>query len=78
MNELLETYALLADAMLDDPLLSLANAVAWLDPLWKMPDDYEYEEGNEAEMALCITRSVFPDIYAGAVERIRVGTTYAS
>ena len=77
MNALLDTYALLANAMLDDPFLSLANAVAWLDPLWKMPDDYEYEEGNEAEMALSITRSVFPDIYAGAIERVRVGTTYS-
>lgn len=77
MNPLLDTYALLASAMLDNPFLSLANAVAWLDPLWKMPDDYEYEEGNEAEMALSITRSVFPEIYAGAIERVRVGTTYA-
>lgn len=76
MNELLATYTLLADAMLDDPLLSLANAVVWLDPLWKMPGDYEYEEGDDAEMALYVTRGVFPDIYAGAVECIRGGATY--
>ena len=76
MNELLATYTLLADAVLGDPLLALANAVVWLDPLWKMPDDYEYEEGDDAEMALYVTRGVFPDIYAGAVERIRGGTTY--
>ena len=77
MNALLDTFALLANAMLDDPFLLLANAVAWLDPLWKLPDDYEYEEGNDAEMALYITRGVFPEIYAGAVEQIRAGTTYS-
>ncbi|MEO8391554.1 MAG: hypothetical protein ABI700_01045 [Chloroflexota bacterium] len=76
MNDLLESYALLANAMADDPFLSLANAVAWLDPLWHMPDDYEYEEGNDLEMALHITRGVFPDIYAGAVEQIRAGIAY--
>ena len=32
MNDLLDTFGLLAAAMLDDPLLALANAVAWLDP----------------------------------------------
>lgn len=77
MNLLLDTYALLANTMLDDPFLSLANVVAWLDPLWKLPEDYEYEEGREAEIALHITRSVFPDIYAGAIERVRAGTTRA-
>lgn len=77
MNVLLDTFALLANAMLDDPFLSLANAVAWLDPLWKLPEEYEYEEGREAEIALHITRSVFPDIYAGAIECVRAGTTRA-
>ena len=77
LDALLDTYALLAQAMLDDPFLALANAVAWLDPLWQMPEDYEYEEGEDAAMALDVTRSVFPDIYAGAVERIRAGATYA-
>ncbi|HRE47898.1 MAG TPA: hypothetical protein PLD47_09245 [Aggregatilineales bacterium] len=33
MNNLLDTFGLLAAAMLDDPLLALANAVCWLDPL---------------------------------------------
>jgi len=76
MNELLDTFGLLASAMLDDPLLALANAVAWLDPLWETSaDDDVYEEGDGVGMALCITRSAFPDIYAGAVERIRSGTS---
>jgi len=77
MNELLDTFGLLAAAMLDDPLLALANAVAWLDPLWETSEDDDvYEEGDGVGMALCITRSAFPDIYASAVERIRSGATY--
>jgi len=73
MNDLLDTFGLLAVAMLDDPLLALANAVVWLDPLWKTSDDDVYDEGDGVGLALCITRSAFPDIYAGAVERIRSG-----
>ncbi len=76
MNELLDTFGLLAVAMLDDPLLALANAVAWLDPLWETSEDDDvYEEGDGVGLALCVTRSAFPDIYAGAVERIRSGAT---
>ncbi len=75
MNELLDTFGLLAAAMLDDPLLALANAVAWLDPLWETSDDDLYDEGDGVGLALCITRSAFPDIYAGAVERIRSGSS---
>ena len=70
MNELLDTFGLLAAAM-----LALANAVAWLDPLWETSDDDVYDEGDGVGMALCITRSAFPDIYAGAVERIRSGAS---
>jgi hypothetical protein len=73
MNELLDTFGLLAAAMLDDPLLTLANAVCWLDPLWETSDDDVYDDGDGVGLALCITRSAFPDIYAGAVERIRSG-----
>ncbi|MBZ0297479.1 MAG: hypothetical protein K8L99_33285 [Anaerolineae bacterium] len=73
MNDLLDTFAMLATAMLDDPLLTLANAVCWLDPLWETSEDDVYEEGDGVGLALCITRSAFPDIYAGAVERIRSG-----
>jgi hypothetical protein len=75
MNELLDTFGLLAAAMLDDPLLALANAVCWLDPLWETSDDDVYDEGDGVGLALCITRSAFPDIYAGAVERIRSGAS---
>ena len=77
MNTLLETYAGLATAMLDDPFLALANAVAWLDPLWQMPDEDGYEAGEDAELALYTLRSIFPEIYVGAVEQIRADVTYA-
>jgi hypothetical protein len=76
MNELLDTFEVLAAAMLHDPLLCLANAVCWLDPMWEVSvDDDVYDDGDSMGMALCITRSAFPDIYAGAVERIRSGTS---
>jgi hypothetical protein len=75
MNELLHTFGLLAAAMLDDPLLALANAVCWLDPLWETSDDDVYDEGDSLGLALCITRSAFPDIYAAAVEGIRSGAS---
>jgi len=75
MNDLLATFDLLAAAMLDDPLLTLANAVCWLDPLWEMNEGDLYDEGDGVGLALCITRSAFPDIYAGAVERIRSGAS---
>ena len=74
MNELLEIYGLLAAAVLDDPLLALANAVVWLDPLWQTRDD-EYDEEDGLGMALGITRSVFPDIYVDVVERLRSGAS---
>lgn len=76
MNDLLATFDLLAAALLDDPLLTLANAVCWLDPLWEINEGDMYDDdGDGVGLALCITRSAFPDIYAGAVERIRSGTT---
>jgi hypothetical protein len=43
--------------------------------LWETSDDDLYDEGDGVGMALCITRSAFPDIYAGAVERIRSGAS---
>lgn len=75
VNELLDTFGLLVAAMLEDPLLCLANAVCWLDPLWEISDDDVYDEGDGVGLALGITRSAFPDIYVGAVERIRSGAS---
>ena len=78
MNEILETYAFLSDQMSSDPLLNLANAVAWLDPVWLEdddPDDLD-DEQDIIGTALRVVRRAFPDIYIDAVERIRAGATY--
>jgi hypothetical protein len=72
---LLQTYSLLTETIQDDPLLSLANLICWLDPLWNLHEDEVFDDENSLSMALCITRSTFPDIYASAVERIRSGAT---
>ena len=77
INDLLQAFGLLAMSVQEEPLLCLANAVAWLDPLWEFSDDvYEYEDGDHVGLALYITRSVFPDIYAGCVEQMRCGASY--
>ncbi|MCA0453955.1 MAG: hypothetical protein LCI00_08275 [Chloroflexi bacterium] len=76
MYELVAAFGLLADVILDDPLLALANAVVWLDPLWEWSEDDVSEEGDGVGIALSVTRSAFPDIYAGAVERIRSDSSY--
>jgi len=75
MNNLLETYSLLAKAVCDDPFLLLANAVAWLDPLWTVDQDDIDVEGDGLSVALYATRGAFPEIYAGAVERIRASAS---
>ena len=71
MNDLLCTHVLLADLMHADPLLCLAHAVVWLDPLWSSSD--EFEDDNSLRHALHVTRTAFPEIYAGAVERLKLG-----
>lgn len=77
-NPLLDTYTFLAGVVRDDSFLLLANAVAWLDPLWTLDaDDMELEE-DALGIALVVTRRAFPDIYAGAVERIRAGESEAA
>ncbi|MDX1992546.1 MAG: hypothetical protein SF029_09155 [bacterium] len=78
MNTVLDTYTLLADAVRDDPFLLLANAVAWCDPLWAMDADDMETEDDGLGIALAVTRQAFPDIYAGAVERIRAGESAAA
>ncbi len=80
MNDLLQTYTLLAARLRDDLLLCLANAVAWLDPLWQEADDdgdMPQDEDGTLAVALRVTRTVFPDVYAQAVEQLRQGASYA-
>jgi len=80
MNDLVQTYTLVAAGLRDDPLLCLANAVTWLDPLWQEADDEwdlpEDEEGTLA-VALRVTRTAFPDVYVQAVDLLRQRASYA-
>jgi hypothetical protein len=76
MNVLTETYAQLFAALTADPLLLLASAVATFDPYWNLPDDDEYEP-DPLEIALHVTRDAFPDVYAEAVDQLRLGAAYA-
>lgn len=76
MNVLTETYAQLSAALTADPLLLLASAVATFDPFWNMPEDDE-NEPDPLEIALHVTRQAFPDVYAEAIEQLRLGATYA-
>lgn len=80
MNDLVQTYTLMAAGLREDPLLCLANAVTWLDPLWQEADDVwdlpEDEEGTLA-VALRVTRTAFPDVYVQAVDLLRQRASYA-
>jgi hypothetical protein len=76
MNTLLGAHTLLGELMLSDTRLALAYTAAWLDPLLPFADDdteYSASYGDEEDdlgMALRILRTVFPDIYAGAVQHL--------
>jgi hypothetical protein len=78
MNDLLQIYNFLVGQMTSDPLLNLASAVVWLDPIWfedDDPDDFD-DEQDIIGMALRVMRKAFPDIYIDAMESIRAGATY--
>ena len=79
-NDLLQTYTLLAAGLRDDPLLCLASAVCWLDPLWQEADeDWDVSEDEEGALAIAlrVTRTAFPDVYMQAVDQLRQGASYA-
>lgn len=80
MNELLQTQALLAAGLREDPLLCLANTVVWLDPLWQEADDdwpIPDDEDGTVAIALRVMRRAFPDLYVQAVDLLRQGGDYA-
>lgn len=80
MNNLLQTYTMLAAGLRSDPQFCLASAVTWLDPLWQDDDedwDVPHDEDGTLAIALRVTRMAFPDIYVQAVEAIRQGASYA-
>jgi hypothetical protein len=84
MTDLLQTYALLASGLRDDPLLCLASAVVWLDPMWQdacnqgcLEDwDVPHDEDGTLGIALMVARKAFPDVYIEAIQAIRHGATY--
>lgn len=76
MTTLTDVHSFLAAGLRDDPLLCLAQAVAWLDPFWnRFPDD-EFDEDYTLATALDVTRSHFPGIYALAVDALHHGAEY--
>lgn len=80
MTDLLQTYALLASGLRDDPLLCLASSVVWLDPMWQDADedwDVPHDEDGTLGIALMVARKAFPDVYIEAIQAIRQGASYA-
>lgn len=78
MNALFTLQTALAWTINADPMLCLAHAVAWLDPLWGEADDFDLP-GNADDtlfVALHILRRAFPNIYFEALLAIRRGATY--
>src|SRR5579871_3169245 len=71
MNDLQAAHALLNTAMLNHPAQTLANVVAWLDPVTLNREvgdggdvNYDaYEEGDYFTPALEICRQCFPEVY---------------
>ena len=79
MNKLAQTYTFLNQAMQDDSLLCLAQAVCWLDPLWHGYDeDYYHDPNGILSAALVVTRQLFPDLYVDAVDKLRQGADYSA
>jgi hypothetical protein len=78
MSNLLQTYTFLVHSINADPMLCLAHAAAWLDPLRGDADDLDMPEGedNTVFVALHILRRALPDIYFDALQAIRHGATY--
>jgi hypothetical protein len=76
MNTLVTMYQGMAMALTHEPQLLLASTVAAFDPFWNVfdTDDIDYDT-EPLYIALQMTRSVFPDIYAEAIEALRSGAT---
>ena len=76
-TDYLDALSVLRTASLDDPLLRLAHAVAWLDPVCvysdTYPDEDEYADENDLQAGLLITRHCFPAIYTDAVMSLHTG-----
>lgn len=78
MIQLLDIQQLLVKEMNNNPLLCLANTIAWLDPYWN-----EFTEENDNDtgdgglgLALRVVRNAFPTIYVQVIEHLREGHSW--
>lgn len=78
MNDLVVLQQALAHTINADPVLCLAHAVAWLDPLHGDLDDMDMPESEDdtVRVALHILRRAFPEIYFDALQAMRQGASY--
>jgi len=78
MNDLVVLQQALAHTINADPVLCLAHAVAWLDPLHGDLDNMDMPESEDDTVlvALHILRRAFPNIYFDALQAIRQGASY--
>lgn len=76
MITIMDVYSFLAAGLRDDPLLCLAQAVAWLDPFWSGLSDDDFNDDGSLAETLDVTRNHFPGIYALAVDALHHGAAY--
>lgn len=76
MTTIPDVYTFLAAGLRDDPLLCLAQMVAWLDPFWDGLSDDDFNDDGSLATALDVTRNHFPGIYAMAVDALHHGAAY--
>ena len=78
MNDLVVLQQALAHSINADPVLCLAHATAWLDPINGDLDDMDMPESEHdtVRVALHILRRAFPEIYFDALQTMRQGASY--
>lgn len=76
MSELMQLRQFLATSMSADPLLCLAQTVAWLDPFWNEFVEDDFEDGDSLRLALHVLRDSFPALYAQVIERWHTGESW--
>ena len=83
MTAFLNYQSALAAAVDGDPVLRLAHAAAWLDPLRGVLDDDDIEAAAYGEdpdaavtMVLFVTRRNFPEVYIDTLDALRTGQSY--
>ncbi len=77
MSAVRAAWQQLTAALVADPGLLLACAAATFDPFRADADADELDEADALMIALQVTRSAFPEIYAQAIERMRAGAPFA-